>query len=215
MNYYISHFRNSALANNLTATSYLSHLMNLLFFHYVGFKKRNLIWVILESISLQVLLFHLNFLCLYLQQYFFRWFNSMQLRVRQSTFFFRYISPLGQGSRTHGMIAQWAVGERNFYLYLCVINSTVLFIDVRTVRFDWMILSRQLPYQGHTIVCFSYLSTQAPKILNLSHEGIINSVVPPSTNGTLTSEKTFPSKSWDSFTSFIFSGLPPKSNNKT
>ena len=57
-----------------------------------------------------------------------------------------------------------------------------------------MILLRQLPNQGHTIVCFSYSSTQASKILNLSPEGIINSVVPPSTNGTLTSEKSFPSR---------------------
>lgn len=38
MNYYISLSKNSALANNLAATSYLSHLMNLLFFHYV-FKR--------------------------------------------------------------------------------------------------------------------------------------------------------------------------------
>ena len=43
MNYYISH--STALANNLTATSYLSHLMITFFFHYVGFQTRNLIWV--------------------------------------------------------------------------------------------------------------------------------------------------------------------------
>ena len=43
MDYYISH--STALANNLTATSYLSHLMIYFFFHYVGFQTRNLIWV--------------------------------------------------------------------------------------------------------------------------------------------------------------------------
>ena len=45
-------------------------------------------------------------------------------------------------------------------------------------------------------VCFSYLSTQTSDILNLSHGGIINSVVPPATNGTLKLKlKAFASKS--------------------
>ena len=212
MNYYISHSRNSALTNNLTATSYLSHLLNLLFLSLRRFSKEESDLGLFRSQSV--------FKFYYFTEIFFACIcsNVSSLDLTQCNyacanllFFFRYISPLGQGSRTHGMIARWA----KFLSLLCVINCTVLFIDVRTVRLDWMILLPQLPYQGHTIVCFSYLSTQASKILNLSHEGIINSVVPPSTNGTLTSEKTFPSKSWDSFTSFIFSGLPPKSNNKT
>lgn len=97
MNYYISH--STALANNLTATSYLSHLMIYFFFITSVFKRGIWFGFISESISLQVLLFHFNFL----QQYVFRWFNSMQLRMRRSSwcapiyFFLDIWFPLARG----------------------------------------------------------------------------------------------------------------------
>ena len=89
------------------------------------------------------------------------------------------------------MIARWAK-----FLSLPLCHQFYSFIHRRSyceIRLNDTVTTATQP--GSHFVCFSYLSTHASKILNLSHECIINSVVPPSTNGTLTSEKTFPSKS--------------------